>query len=331
MPRPKPTPLSPNATTFIYALLDPITREIRYIGKSDYPRERLRDHVCDSKCNKENNRKANWIRSLLKQGLKPEMEIIDEVSVLEWEAAEAAYILYHKEIGCSLVNTTPGGDGVERGKRLSPEHRIKLVASQRRRRKLEAQIFTVNGAVGSLTELCEYFKKSQQERHRIKQRITQLGWSVEQAFAAPKGINGYLGGGGTFSGLSLEARAKISAAHLKNPSRYWLGKKMSEEARRNMGLAQLGRTASMETRMKISAATKGRYRGKRHSAESLANMRAAQAKKRKRIYTVLGITGFIDDLCKKFNVNKSTVASRLKGNWPPDQAFTAAKRKNQYA
>ena len=79
MPRPKPTPLSPNATTFIYALLDPITREIRYIGKSDYPRERLRDHVCDSKCNKENNRKANWIRSLLKQGLKPEMEIIDEV------------------------------------------------------------------------------------------------------------------------------------------------------------------------------------------------------------------------------------------------------------
>jgi len=60
-------------------------------------------------------------------------------------------------------------------------------------------------------------------------------------------------------------------------------------------------------------------------------MRAAQAKKRKRIYTVLGITGFIDDLCKKFNVNKSTASSRLKMGWPPERAFTEEKRKNQYA
>lgn len=196
MSNPEPTLQSKRSTTFIYALLDPLTLEIRYVGKSNDPHERLRGHLIDSKCDRENNRKANWIRSLLRRGLKPKMEIIDEVSVLEWEPAEAAYIIFYKKEGCDLLNGTPGGDGVEGGKPLSSEHRAKLVVSQRRRREAEVPIYTVNGVTGSLTSLCEHFKKSQQERHRIWGRINTLGWSAEQAFAYPKRINQYRGGGG---------------------------------------------------------------------------------------------------------------------------------------
>lgn len=55
--------------TFIYTLKDPITDEIRYVGKSDDPKNRLVEHLKKSKYNK--THKNNWIISLLDKDLKP--------------------------------------------------------------------------------------------------------------------------------------------------------------------------------------------------------------------------------------------------------------------
>lgn len=47
---------------YIYGLTDPITEEIRYIGKSIRPTERLSNH-----CNEKSNcHRSNWIQSLKK-------------------------------------------------------------------------------------------------------------------------------------------------------------------------------------------------------------------------------------------------------------------------
>jgi len=46
--------------TFIYALKDPITLEIRYIGKSNAPKERYTRHLREAK-NKPNNHRLCWI------------------------------------------------------------------------------------------------------------------------------------------------------------------------------------------------------------------------------------------------------------------------------
>lgn len=112
---------------FIYSLSDPRTGEIRYIGKSVNPNYRLRKHIIRSK--KEKYHRANWIRSLLSAGLKPVLDIVDEVPEDCWQALEAAYIQFFREDeGCDLVNSTPGGEAgpICVGRKHSLEARQKM-------------------------------------------------------------------------------------------------------------------------------------------------------------------------------------------------------------
>lgn len=100
-------------TTFIYALKEPDTGEIRYIGKSDNPKYRLTRHVSEAKRMLQNtDRKNNWIRSL---ATKPLLEIVDEVPCEYWQQLEIAYIEFFREQGIELVNGTIGGDGTGSG------------------------------------------------------------------------------------------------------------------------------------------------------------------------------------------------------------------------
>lgn len=93
-------------TTFIYVLKCPTTGAIRYVGKTDNAVNRLRTHLATkSRCHR-----SYWVQSLLKQGLKPILEVIDEVPMAEWQAWEAAYIQFFFEEGHDRTNGTFGGD-----------------------------------------------------------------------------------------------------------------------------------------------------------------------------------------------------------------------------
>ena len=63
--------------TFIYTISHPLTNEVRYIGKSNTPRKRLFSHI--DKRNKTKSHKNNWIISLLKEDLRPIIEVLEEV------------------------------------------------------------------------------------------------------------------------------------------------------------------------------------------------------------------------------------------------------------
>lgn len=97
-------------TTFIYALKEPDTGEIRYIGKSDDIKERLRLHISEAVFCKSRSHKVHWIRKLVTGKKEPLIEILDEVPVEHWQQWEVAYIEFFREQGCNLVNGTPGGD-----------------------------------------------------------------------------------------------------------------------------------------------------------------------------------------------------------------------------
>jgi group I intron endonuclease len=93
--------------TFIYVLIDPITNEIKYVGKSDKPDRRFKKHLKEDK----NTYKNNWIKSLTSIGQEPIMEIMDEVLFSEWSFWEKYWISQLKSWGFKLTNLTEGGDG----------------------------------------------------------------------------------------------------------------------------------------------------------------------------------------------------------------------------
>lgn len=98
---------------FIYGLADPVTNEVRYVGKTVKKLSaRLRGHIGDSK--KRNHRNANWIRSCIEDGQEPEIFEIDIVNVGDdWVEAEQFWIAMMRYLGCDLTNHAIGGQGTD--------------------------------------------------------------------------------------------------------------------------------------------------------------------------------------------------------------------------
>jgi hypothetical protein len=94
----------------IYALVDPRTDQIKYIGKSVKPEKRFRDHVSPFYMKAETH-KNHWLRQLDREGLKPRLKILHEVPAHIANEAEEAAIMVAKIFGDRLTNGTNGGDG----------------------------------------------------------------------------------------------------------------------------------------------------------------------------------------------------------------------------
>lgn len=98
--------------TFIYGLIDPRTKQIKYIGKSGNPQKRLKEHICESKNKKGcGTKKENWINKLCKLDLSPVLKIISEVKIEEYEYWEEYYIKEYKNNGVKLLNYDDKGIG----------------------------------------------------------------------------------------------------------------------------------------------------------------------------------------------------------------------------
>jgi len=95
-------------TTFIYALSDPRTDAVRYIGKSNDPEYRYKLHIRKTA---DNTKKSKWVRSLLIAGVSPTLDVIDEVPNDEWSFWEQHWIQVFKGWGFDLVNGDNGGLG----------------------------------------------------------------------------------------------------------------------------------------------------------------------------------------------------------------------------
>jgi hypothetical protein len=101
----------------IYQLKDPITNEIKYVGvTTNGLSKRLSQHISDVKRRPELY-KAKWINSLLKQNLKPVIELIEVCDILTWEEREIYWIKKYKDEGLKLTNLHPGGAGICLAKR----------------------------------------------------------------------------------------------------------------------------------------------------------------------------------------------------------------------
>lgn len=90
----------------IYSLNDPITNEVRYVGKTSLKRKhkRLYEHI--KYAYKNTTYSATWIRSLLKVNKRPIMNVLEVVMIEESESREVYWISQFD----NLTNLTDGGE-----------------------------------------------------------------------------------------------------------------------------------------------------------------------------------------------------------------------------
>lgn len=108
---------------YIYGLFSP-DGELRYVGKtSKVLKKRLWEHTAVSQLKYACHR-TNWIKSLYPQ--KPYIQLIQTLSSeKELNEAEIYWISYFRSVGCRLVNSTDGGEGV-RGRKHTEESKAYL-------------------------------------------------------------------------------------------------------------------------------------------------------------------------------------------------------------
>lgn len=93
--------------TIIYVIMDPKTNEVRYVGKT---MQLLNSRKSSHRRTKEQNHRANGIRSIYARGEEPLYEVIDECYE-DWADVERFWIAYFKFLGARLTNASIGGEG----------------------------------------------------------------------------------------------------------------------------------------------------------------------------------------------------------------------------
>lgn len=109
--------------TYIYVLKCPISKDIRYVGKTISPKRRYNCHLSPKKATIKTPI-GRWVKKLQKSGLRPIMEIL-ETCESNWESREKYWILFYRGLGKKLCNLTEGGEGVC-GILRSKETRLKI-------------------------------------------------------------------------------------------------------------------------------------------------------------------------------------------------------------
>lgn len=242
-------------TTFIYALADPVSGKIRYIGKSDKPLRRLYGHNMAPG----DGPKGDWIRSLAGRGMQPRCEVIDEVPAVEWQFWEREYIRLYRAINIRLLNATDGGEGAKHTadseRRRVEAIRRAMTPESKRRRSLKMR--GVKKSAQAIANMSRPWTDERRANHiaRLKSRT-----------------------------LSSATLAKMRAAALGH--KRLVGFKHSAEARANMSAAQrgnknnLGKPMSESTKAKISKGNTGKSRrGWHHTDETKAKLRASKLRR----------------------------------------------------
>lgn len=108
---------------YIYALCEPNTEIIRYVGQTNNMNKRLYQHIYEAKSIEAKSYKNNWIRKLLRNEEIPEMILLDEVEETESNYWEGYWIEQCKVWGFKLSNSILEGDR----KTITSDYRKKLV------------------------------------------------------------------------------------------------------------------------------------------------------------------------------------------------------------
>lgn len=231
---------------YIYALSDPETGEVRYIGKTVNPRKRLRCH-CVPLVRGRASHKEKWIGTLRKRGFRPVMTILEAVADPEQAAAaQVRLIRNYREQGAPLVNGTAGGDGAE-GYVHSADSRAKMSRIARGRSpELQARVASAMRAGRATDEARAKYAAASKKRWQdpafqaLRSRAARAaGRQAAEALRAYR------------ASLSPEERAAIEERRV--------AALRGDAVRKKLAAASAAHRHSEQTKQKISAIGKALY------------------------------------------------------------------------
>lgn len=239
----------------IYTLLEPGTNDIRYVGVTHRaPRQRLCEHISKANCRaRGRSHRECWIRSLLKRGLRPAVEVIERGEGEAWPEVEMKWIAIYRSLGARLVNATDGGDGTS-GHKWSAEERA-AIGERTRNIHRGMKRTPESRALMSETQKRIYARMREEgttrpprivtDELREKLSVAQRGKKVSPAARARMSERNKQRG--------AETREKLRQAVLRRP----------EEVRQAFAQANKGRKFSDEHRAKIAEGARLRWAKKR--------------------------------------------------------------------
>lgn len=202
--------------TFIYILWDPRNNGKCYIGKSNNPTRRFLYGHC-SVYTVIKTKKESWIKSLKNKGLKPILEVIDEVPISEWKFWEMYYISLYKSWGFSLTNGTLGGDGVtaEEAKRLNTPAAIFKRVKTRSNNATQRGYYVSEETKLKLRHINLGKKHSEQAKLKRSLKLKGRKWSSEvyNSRRKPKPLSHSIRMSKLHKGKSLSEETKTKIKH----------------------------------------------------------------------------------------------------------------------
>lgn len=121
----------------VYALADPSTGEVRYVGATTKePRIRLSGHMADARQPSPERVVSRWIKKLAET---PDLVVLEKAD--DVYEAEERWIAHYREQGARLCNVAPGGRGFHRlGVPVPEETRRKISAARKGKAASVAQL-----------------------------------------------------------------------------------------------------------------------------------------------------------------------------------------------
>lgn len=145
---------------FIYALTDPRTDAVAYVGITDNAYERFRKHMHDRSAN---GRKHAWIQQLKEEKVMPAMKILETVANREMAIEREEYWIHHYlEQGVQLINL-----------QLYP-----LMHKKRERAEKQKEVNKLQRE-----ETCAFGKQTNEKKRSLPNGIKQSYYTAGEAIA----------------------------------------------------------------------------------------------------------------------------------------------------
>lgn len=238
----------------VYLLSDPRTSEVRYVGCATRLKKRYSEHISSRR---ERTYKGLWIKSLLADGLRPVLAVIETGIGDGWQAREQFWIAHYRSQGGDLTNMTDGGAGavgVIRSNETRKKLAVALTGKRRPREVVEKWLATKKSKGQSERQRAGILRVAQMNRGRKdspetcrKKSIAMTGkkltWSAE-AKERQKGKG---------AGVPKTAAHRVNmaaAARRRGP--------VSVETRAKISAARTGKPLSEAHKLAISATLTGR-------------------------------------------------------------------------